>query len=112
MKAFFLWMEREEGWKTILAIVYAVICVFDFIIVPMWIGLVRIDILQHIDVLANIDISMRSKDLLVEGYTYQHKPFTLQNGGLFHLAFGALLTGSAVSRHGKLGNKDSQQSNK
>jgi len=24
----------------------------------------------------------------------QHEPFTLKGGGLFHLAFGALLTGS------------------
>ena len=28
--------------------------------------------------------------------TGQHNPFTLMGGGLFHLAFGAILTGSAV----------------
>jgi hypothetical protein len=26
----------------------------------------------------------------------QHEPFTLKGGGLFHLAFGALLTGSTL----------------
>jgi len=26
----------------------------------------------------------------------QHEPFTLKGGGLFHLSFGALLTGSAL----------------
>ena len=26
----------------------------------------------------------------------QHSPFTLMGGGLFHLAFGAILTGSAI----------------
>ena len=26
-----------------------------------------------------------------------HQPFTLQGGGMFHLAFGALLTGSALN---------------
>ena len=32
----------------------------------------------------------------------QHEPFTLKGGGLFHLAFGALLTGSTIgNRSGK-----------
>jgi hypothetical protein len=35
---------------------------------------------------------------MVKPLTYQHEPFTLKGGGLFHLSFGALLTGSAVSR--------------
>jgi hypothetical protein len=26
----------------------------------------------------------------------QHEPFTLKGGGLFHLSFGAILTGSAL----------------
>ena len=29
--------------------------------------------------------------------TGQHQPFTLLGGGLFHLAFGAILTGSAFA---------------
>ena len=33
---------------------------------------------------------------LMSMITAQHKPFTLMGGGLFHLAFGAILTGSAV----------------
>jgi hypothetical protein len=32
---------------------------------------------------------------LMKKLTGQHSPFTLMNGGLFHLAFGAILTGSA-----------------
>jgi len=35
---------------------------------------------------------------MVKPLTYQHEPFTLKGGGLFHLSFGALLTGSAVAR--------------
>ena len=30
--------------------------------------------------------------------TGQHNPFTLMGGGLFHLAFGALLTGSVFGQ--------------
>jgi hypothetical protein len=33
---------------------------------------------------------------LMKTLTAQHNPFTLMGGGLFHLAFGAILTGSAV----------------
>jgi hypothetical protein len=33
---------------------------------------------------------------LMSMITAQHNPFTLMGGGLFHLAFGAILTGSAV----------------
>jgi hypothetical protein len=32
---------------------------------------------------------------LMKTLTSQHSPFTLMGGGLFHLAFGAILTGSA-----------------
>jgi hypothetical protein len=31
----------------------------------------------------------------------QHEPFTLKGGGLFHLSFGALLTGSALNKKDK-----------
>jgi len=33
---------------------------------------------------------------LMKKLTGQHSPFTLMGGGLFHLAFGAILTGSAI----------------
>ena len=99
MKNLLHWMQHHQGWKTMLALVYATICVFDFIIVPAWIGLIRVDLLTTLDILSNIELSQYSKDILVEAFTDQHKPFTLQGGGLFHLAFGALLTGSAIAKH-------------
>ena len=34
---------------------------------------------------------------LMKKLTGQHEPFTLLGGGLFHLAFGAILTGSAFA---------------
>ena len=71
-----------------LAFVYAGICLFDFVIVPAWIGLTR----PPIEVLSALNI-----ETLKIIYN-QHQPFTLQGGGLFHLAFGALLTGSALTR--------------
>jgi hypothetical protein len=38
---------------------------------------------------------------LMKKLTGQHQPFTLMGGGLFHLAFGAILTGSAFAEKGK-----------
>tara|TARA_R110000751_G_scaffold77878_1_gene156974 strand:+ start:949 stop:1113 length:165 start_codon:yes stop_codon:yes gene_type:complete len=38
---------------------------------------------------------------LMKKLTGQHSPFTLMGGGLFHLAFGAILTGSAVGMNSK-----------
>jgi hypothetical protein len=48
-----------------------------------------------------MDIINATEDTLVQmelmkKLTGQHSPFTLMGGGLFHLAFGAILTGSAV----------------
>jgi|TARA_B110000211_G_scaffold5921_1_gene6567 hypothetical protein len=34
---------------------------------------------------------------LMKKLTGQHEPFTLLGGGLFHLAFGAILTGSSLA---------------
>jgi hypothetical protein len=38
---------------------------------------------------------------LMKKLTGQHNPFTLMGGGLFHLAFGAILTGSAIGMGSK-----------
>jgi hypothetical protein len=96
MKSFFIWMQKDEGWKTILAVIYAVICIFDFIIVPSWIGMTRRDL--DMSILTNLKLDVQVQLELIKAVYQQHEPFTLQGGGLFHLAFGALLTGSAISR--------------
>ena len=88
MKNFFVWMQKDEGWKAVLAVVYAFICLFDFVIVPAWIGITR----PPLEVLSALNTE--TLNIIYN----QHSPFTLQGGGLFHLAFGALLTGSAISR--------------
>ena len=80
-----------------MAVVYAVICVFDFIVVPSWIGLNRRDLIAGFEQsLTGLDPSVQIE--IVKSMSHQHQPFTLQGGGLFHLAFGALLTGSAITR--------------
>jgi hypothetical protein len=101
MRRFFLWMQQDEGWKTVLAVVYATICLFDFVVVPSWIGFTREEL--NLTLFTNPAISMQVQLELIKSLYVQHQPFTLQGGGLFHLAFGALLTVSAIT---KLSRKD------
>jgi len=88
-------------WRWTALIVYLVICVYDFMVVPIYYGVARmgLDLADYMGHLQSIDdpiVQMKYLDKLVS----QHEPFTLKGGGLFHLAFGALLTGSVF------GNKD------
>jgi len=82
-------------WQSVAAYVYLSICVYDFILVPVWIGIVRAFLIPFdATMLLPFDVSVQLR--LLEAYTFQHEPFTLKGGGLFHLSFGALLTGSAM----------------
>jgi len=47
------------------------------------------------DIINSTEHVMIQMELMTK-LTGQHSPFTLMGGGLFHLAFGAILTGSAV----------------
>jgi hypothetical protein len=71
------WLQKK--WRPITAIVYLVICVFDFIVAPvLWaIFLVITD---------NAEKSM------------MWDPLTLKGAGMFHLSFGAILGVSAFTR--------------
>lgn len=91
------WMANR--WKAGLAFVYSLVCVFDFIVVPGWIGWHRVGILDLMEAMKDMPIDLQ-RDLLTTAFR-QHVPFTLQNSGLIHIAFGALLTGAAISREPK-----------
>ena len=102
---FWHWLHEDEGWKALSGFVYLFICVFDFVIVPSWIGMTRVGVLESFEMmqLSGVDPTVQIK--LIDSLTYQHQPFTLMGGGLFHLAFGALLTGSAITTNRFKGDK-------
>jgi hypothetical protein len=62
--------------------------------VPIWYGLNRPELSMFIDILNTVEDPLIQLELMKK-MTGQHNPFTLMGGGLFHLAFGAILTGSA-----------------
>ena len=75
--------------------IYLLICFYDFLFVPIWYGLNRPDITALMLVIDSTEEVLVQMELM-KTLTAQHNPFTLMGGGLFHLAFGAILTGSAV----------------
>jgi len=98
MKRFFIWMQRDEGWKTVLAVVYSIICLVDFVVMPVAITAAKGAGLKEF-----IATELRTFDpaiqlQLLQVISRDYSPFTLQGAGVFHLAFGALLTGSALSK--------------
>ena len=82
-------------WRWTALTLYLLICFYDFMFVPIWYGLNRPDISQFMDIINSTDEPMVQMELMKK-LTGQHSPFTLMGGGLFHLAFGAILTGSAI----------------
>ena len=81
-------------WRWTALSVYLVICLYDFMVVPIWYGLNRPDLATFIEILNTVEDPLIQLELMKK-MTGQHNPFTLMNGGIFHLAFGAILTGSA-----------------
>ena len=62
---------------------------------PVWYGLNRPNIEEFMMIINSTEHVLVQMELMTK-LTGQHDPFTLMGGGLFHLAFGAILTGSAV----------------
>ncbi len=81
-------------WRWTALSVYLVICLYDFMVVPIWYGLNRPDLATFIEILNTVGDPLIQLELMKK-MTGQHSPFTLMGGGIFHLAFGAILTGSA-----------------
>ena len=82
-------------WRWTALILYLLVVFYDFIFCPIWWGLNRPDISQFMDIMATVEDPLIRIELMKK-LTGQHNPFTLMGGGLFHLAFGAILTGSAI----------------
>ena len=87
--------QSTQRWRWAALSVYLLICFYDFLFVGVWIGLNRPNITELMIIVGNETDTLVKLEVL-KSLTYQHEPFTMKGGGLFHLAFGAILTGSAV----------------
>ena len=82
-------------WRWAALSIYLLVVFYDFIFCPIWWGLNRPDISEFMKIIATVEDPLIRQQLMTK-LVGQHSPFTLLGGGLFHLAFGAILTGSAV----------------
>jgi|TARA_R110000787_G_scaffold257275_3_gene362481 hypothetical protein len=83
-------------WRWMALSIYLLICFYDFMFVPIWYGINRPDVSVFMGIINSTPDPMVQMELMKK-LTGQHSPFTLMGGGLFHLAFGAILTGSALA---------------
>ena len=86
-------------WRNIVVTVYLIICIYDFMIVPIYYGVARmgLDLADYMSHLQEIDDPLVQLEYL-KRLVSQHEPFTLKGGGLFHLSFGAIITGSVFGK--------------
>ncbi len=90
----------QNTWLPVAAFIYLGICVFDFVLMPVYTAahnsrvenaIVRV--LESKDAVVFADTVVKANQA-----TRQWNPLTLLGGGMFHLSFGALLSGGAVTR--------------
>jgi len=87
-------------WRNIVVTVYLIICIYDFMFVPIYYGIARMgldlaDYMSHLQEIEDPIVQLEYLKKLVS----QHEPFTLKGGGLFHLSFGAIITGSVFGKN-------------
>jgi len=86
-----------HNWHILAFIVYAIICLFDFTIMPMFVFFHHSDLIN--DIVKNIaslnpDNQKKIIDHLYEVWT----PLTIQGYGIFHMSFGAIMGVNSYKR--------------
>lgn len=86
-----------ENWRPVAAVIYLVICIFDFILAPTWMFLTRDTTAHLVKTLVGSGLDPSVQAILVTPRP-AWIPLTLQGAGMFHIAFGGILGVSAWSR--------------
>lgn len=91
----------KRHWRPLAAYIYLAICIFDFMGAPLWVEhanqTVNTVAFQEIRMFESKEVQMKAIEHIELG-NRSWTPLTLQGGGLFHLAFGAILGISAFTR--------------
>lgn len=87
------WLNRT--WRPAAAVVYLIICLFDFVIAPAFMGFKSANIAQMANSLKGLDSAVAIA--IIQNRT-PWIPLTMQGSGLFHVAFGAILGVAAWTR--------------
>lgn len=88
-----------SNWRPIAFYVYALICIWDFVIMPTWLQVGYNDITRTEAIQSSLRYTNESLQVLTLLLTQQTwDPLTLRAGGTFHLAFGAILGAASYTR--------------
>jgi len=88
----------ENTWKTVAAYVYLTICLFDFLIMPAAITIINRSFTNEIINEIKAEDRKYALEIIDRISLDNWEPVTIYGGGLvFHLSFGAILTGAAVT---------------
>ena len=89
-------------WKIACAIVYLTICILDFIVFPIYVAKAhqRFTSYEYYEKVNEIfvDNDEAVRIIVSNVRTGDWTPFSLKGGGLLHISFGAILTGSIIGR--------------
>ncbi|BDR25740.1 hypothetical protein RVBP17_2170 [Pseudomonas phage sp. 30-3] len=85
--------DKMLNWKPLAALVYLFICVMDFVVMPVLVHQYNKEMLSKISNLSEQNLVLEKTEVLK---LQKWEPLTLQNAGLFHIAFGTIITGAAV----------------
>jgi len=94
------WVDRH--WRNAAAVVYFIICLFDFVVMPAMVYYKDLDKIHAIEDLIDQDKYTATNDKeyaikIIDRITNeQWEPITLMNGGIFHISYGAILTGATL----------------
>lgn len=93
----------EEGWmksywRPAMAFVYMAICVFDFIIMPVWVQKTEIKPTQAVELVRKLPEKDQVAALTILTKDQYWNPITLKENGFIHIAFGFILGIAAWTR--------------
>lgn len=85
-------------WRPLSAVTYLAICIFDFIVAPYLIQAQPHNLAEIFQYVLQMPTEQQSEALAIMYAKGQWSSLTLQGGGLFHIAFGAILGAAAWTR--------------
>ena len=85
-----------DHWRQGTALVYTSITICDFIIFPALTSTTNADLIMIAHQARDLDVAVQRDLIMASIKTYE--PLTLMGGGMFHVAFGAILTGVAITK--------------
>lgn len=85
-------------WRPLAAVTYLAICIFDFIVAPYFVQAQPHDLAEIFKYVLQMPVEQQSEALNIMMNKGDWQSLTLQGGGLFHIAFGAILGAAAWTR--------------